>query len=58
LTEPPALAIFSAACFDTLSTLTVRATLRSPSANTLTFSFLRTAPLATKSSIVTSPPLG
>ena len=58
LMEPPALTIFSAACFETLSTLTVRATLSSPSAKTLTFWFLRTAPLATKSVTVTSPPLG
>src|SRR5690554_1653426 len=58
LTEPPAATIFDSAEPETLSTATFSLTAISPVPRTLTFSFLRTAPLATRSLTVTSPPLG
>src|SRR6187402_3475088 len=58
LTEPPAATIFCSAEPETLSTATFSLTAMSPSPRTLTFSFLRTAPLATRSPMVTSPPFG
>src|SRR5690606_16662650 len=58
LIEPPAATIFCSAEPETLSTDTVSFTSMSPLPRTLTFSFLRTAPLATRSPTVTSPPVG
>ena len=58
LIEPPAATIFCSAEPETLSTATFSLTAMSPSPRTLTFSFLRTAPLATRSPMVTSPPFG
>ena len=56
VTVPPAAAIFSLAEPETASTVTCSATETSPVPSTLTSSFLRTAPLATRSATVTSPP--
>lgn len=58
VTVPPAAAIFSLAEPETASTVTCSATETSPAPSTLTSSFLRTAPLATRSVTVTSPPCG
>ena len=58
LTDPPAATIFCSAEPETLSTVTFSLTAMSPLPRTLTFSFLRTAPLATRSVTVTSPPFG
>src|SRR5690606_17352515 len=58
LTEPPAATIFDSAEPETLSTATFSLTAISPVPRTLTFSFLRTTPLATRSLTVTSPPFG
>lgn len=58
VTLPPAAAIFSLAEPETASTETCSATETSPAPSTLTSSFLRTAPLATRSATVTSPPCG
>ncbi len=58
VTVPPAAVIFSLAEPETASTVTCSATEISPWPSTLTSWFLRTAPLATRSSTVTSPPSG
>src|SRR5690606_35037503 len=58
VTVPPAAVIFSLAEPEPASTGTCSATEISPWPSTLTRLFLRTAPLATSSSTVTSPPSG
>jgi hypothetical protein len=58
VTLPPAAVIFSLAEPETASTVTCSATEISPWPRTLTRLFLRTAPLATRPSTVTSPPSG
>src|SRR5262245_5062584 len=56
--EPPAAAIFCVALPENACTLTWTATEIDPVPSTLTGRPLRTAPLATRSSTVTSPPSG
>src|SRR5919106_925722 len=58
LTEPPAAAIFSFAEPENACALTCRAVEISPVPRTLTGRPARTAPFATRSSTVTSPPFG
>ena len=58
LTEPPAASIFSLAEPENLSAVTLTATVSSPVPSTFTGRPLRTAPLATSSATVTSPPSG
>lgn len=58
VTVPPAAVIFSLAEPETASTETCSATEISPCPRTLTRWLLRTAPLATRSATVTSPPSG
>src|SRR5690606_5903955 len=55
---PPAASIFSLAVAENLVAVTFSATETSPVPSTLTGWPLRTAPLATRSSTVTSPPEG
>src|SRR5699024_195741 len=55
---PPAALIFSAAEPENLSAVMFRATVISPVPRTFTGCFGRTAPLATRSATVTSPPSG
>ena len=56
--EPPAASIFSLAEPEKASAVTCTATVISPVPKTLTNSPPRTAPLATRSSTVTTPPVG
>ncbi len=56
--EPPAAMILSLALAENACTVTCSVTPASPVPSTLTGSPLRTAPLATRSSTVTSPPSG
>src|SRR5699024_10795315 len=56
--EPPAAVSFSRALPENLWAVTSSLTLTVPSPSTLTRVFLRTAPLATNSSIPTVPPAG
>lgn len=56
--EPPAASIFALADAEYAFTLTLTLTAISPEPRILTTSFLRTAPLATRSATVTSPPCG
>src|ERR1700733_4158544 len=58
VTVPPAAVIFSRAEAENRWAVTLSATPASPSPSTLTSSPARTAPLATRSSGVTSPPCG
>ena len=58
VTVPPAASILALADSDAASTVTASATASSPVPSTLTGSPPRTAPLATRSATVTSPPLG
>src|SRR5690348_9197628 len=58
VTEPPAASILSLAEPENLWTVTLTVTSMSPVPSTLTGRPSRTAPLATRSSTVTSPPCG